>query len=465
VSLRTKVALLGTGMIMASMLVLGSLVMAYQRNSHIEELELRARSFLSVLGVELTEALASNRIEGLDKLITRLLDRDLATLDMAFVAVLDRDRRVMAHTDQAQYGAILDDDFSREAQGAGESLVRRETRDGRDLLMVSMPVSTSLSGMPGIRWGTLVAGMGLERARRELAHLVWQAVVVLLFMIALTGGITVIVLNHQLVRPVRELARAAGRFAAGSMEARVRVYGSSELALLGETYNNMAARIESYTRSLEDKVRERTLDLETANKKLSRAMDDIRHANRRLEELATTDGLTGLFNHRHFKSLLEQEVIRSRRMDFSMSLVMFDVDKFKNYNDVHGHPAGDVVLRDVAELLRSRLRGTDVPCRYGGEEFAVILLDTSKQMAMAVAEEIRSRIEATPFEGQETQPGGILTISAGVASFPGDAEDHLALLRAADEALYAAKHAGRNQIMDAGAGADTASGPAPSESP
>jgi len=451
VSLRTKVAILATGMIMASMLTLGSLVIVYQRNAHLEELELRARSFLSVLGVELTESLASNRIEDLDKIITRLLDRDLATLDIAFVAVVDQDRRVMAHTDQSRYGAMLDDRFSKDALQSMEPLVRRETRDGQEFLLVSMPVSTELPGLPGIRWGTLVAGMGLERAHREIARLVWRVLLLLLIMITLAAGITVLVLNHQLVRPVGELAGVARRFAAGSMEARVRVRGSGELALLGETYNDMAGRIESYTRSLEDKVRERTRDLEAANTKLNQAMDDIRHANRRLEELATTDGLTGLFNHRHFKSLLEIEVSRSKRMDFPTSLVMLDVDHFKKYNDTHGHPAGDVVLRDVAELLRCRLRGTDVPCRYGGEEFAVILLDTSKQMAMAVAEEIRSRLEATPFEGQESQPGGSLTVSVGVATFPEDAEDQADLLRAADEALYEAKRGGRNRVVDAAA--------------
>lgn len=448
-SLRTRVALLGTGMIMASMLVLGSLAIAYQRNDHLNELELRARSFLSVLSVQLTESLASNRIEALDKLITRLLDRDLETLEIAFVAVLDRDRRVMAHTDQARYGAILDDAFSREAHEIPEPLVRQEVQDGRKLLLVSMPVSTGLPGLPGLRWGTLVAGMGLERANRELMVLVGQAVLILLVIIVLAGGITVMVLNHQLVRPVGELADAAGRFAAGSLEARIRVKGSGELALLGDTFNDMAARIESYTRGLEEKVRERTRDLEAANTKLSRAMDDIQHANKRLEALATTDGLTGLFNHRHFKGLIDSEVNRSRRLNIPTSLVMFDVDHFKAYNDTHGHPEGDQVLKGVSELLRSRLRGTDVPCRYGGEEFAVILLDTGKQMAQAVAEEIRARIEATPFEGETiSQPGGTLTLSGGVATFPDDAEDHAALLRAADEALYAAKHSGRNLVVD-----------------
>ena len=278
----------------------------------------------------------------------------------------------------------------------------------------------------------------------------------LLFMTALAAGITVLVLNHQLVQPVAELAGVARRFAAGSMEARVKVRGSGDLALLGETYNDMAGSIESYTRSLEEKVSERTKDLEAANTKLSQAMDDIQHANKRLEELATTDGLTGLFNHRHFKGLLESEVSRSQRMDFPTSLVMFDVDNFKTYNDTHGHPAGDLVLRGVADLLQSRLRGTDVPCRYGGEEFAVILLDTGKQMAMAVAEETRSRIEATPFDGQESQPGGTLTVSVGVATFPENAGDHDDLVRAADEALYAAKRAGRNQVVNADESSESA---------
>ena len=448
-SLRTKVALLGTGMIMFSMLALGSLTIAYQRANHLEELELRARSFLSVLGVELTESLASNRIEDLDKLITRLLDRDLATLDIAFVAVLDQERRVMAHTDQTRYGAILDDRFSQDALDSMEPLVHREKRGDQDLLLVSMPVSTTLPGLPGIRWGTLVAGMGLGRAHRELKQLVWRVLAFLLLMIVLAASITVLVLNHQLVRPVADLAGVAHQFAEGSMEARVKVRGSGEIALLGETFNDMAGSIESYTRSLEDKVLERTHDLEMANTKLNKAMDDIRRANKLLEELATTDGLTGLFNHRHFKDLLEVEVSRSQRMKFPTSLVMFDVDKFKTYNDTHGHPAGDVVLRDVAEILRSRLRGTDVPCRYGGEEFAVILMDTGKQMAMAVAEEIRCRIEATPFEGQESQPEGTLTVSVGVATFPENADSFASLIQAADVALYEAKRGGRNRVVEA----------------
>jgi diguanylate cyclase (GGDEF)-like protein len=181
--------------------------------------------------------------------------------------------------------------------------------------------------------------------------------------------------------------------------------------------------------------------------KISERTAELGEANTRLGQLAVTDGLTGLYNHRHFHERLALEVERSFRNGLPLSLLMIDVDHFKNYNDRHGHPAGDELLRRLARLMGDGRRANDFVARYGGEEFAIVLVDTPKLTAAQVAERLRERVAGHPFPSVSSQPGGSLSISIGVACFPDDATDSEALVRAADAALYGAKHAGRNCVV------------------
>jgi diguanylate cyclase (GGDEF)-like protein len=126
---------------------------------------------------------------------------------------------------------------------------------------------------------------------------------------------------------------------------------------------------------------------------------------------------------------------------------MIDVDHFKHYNDQHGHPAGDELLRRLARLMGDGRRANDFVARYGGEEFAIVLVDTPKLTAAQVAERLRDRVASHPFPHAASQPDGSLSISIGVASFPDDAVDSEALVRTADAALYEAKHGGRNCVV------------------
>jgi diguanylate cyclase (GGDEF)-like protein len=163
-----------------------------------------------------------------------------------------------------------------------------------------------------------------------------------------------------------------------------------------------------------------------------------------VHRLAITDELTGLFNHRHFYSQLEQELRRTRRYGHPLSLIMLDVDLFKQYNDLHGHLAGDEALRLIAARLKKSTRSADIVARYGGDEFGIILPETEPRQAWVQAERVRSVMERDPF-GQLTPDGNRLTMSLGVACLGpdmGTAED---LVRAADQALYCAKAAGGNQ--------------------
>ncbi len=189
-------------------------------------------------------------------------------------------------------------------------------------------------------------------------------------------------------------------------------------------------------RELEAKIHERT--------------HELAEANTRLAQLAVTDGLTGLYNHRHFHERLALEVERSQRSGLPLSLLMLDVDHFKQFNDAYGHPAGDEVLRQLARVLADARRANDVVARYGGEEFAVILVDTAKFTAAKVADRIRERVTAHDFSEMSIQKRaspGALSVSLGVATFADDGSDAEALVRAADTALYAAKRAGRNRVV------------------
>ncbi len=163
-------------------------------------------------------------------------------------------------------------------------------------------------------------------------------------------------------------------------------------------------------------------------------------------ESAYMDDLTGLRNYRLFNEHLAQEIQQAARSSSPLSLVMLDVDDFKHYNDTHGHVAGNDILREIAGLLKSSLRAMDIAVRYGGEEFALILPGTPKLAARLVAERTRKLIESNSFPGGDRQPRGCLTISLGVATFPGDATDPKELVRRADRALYVAKDRGKNRM-------------------
>jgi diguanylate cyclase (GGDEF)-like protein len=161
---------------------------------------------------------------------------------------------------------------------------------------------------------------------------------------------------------------------------------------------------------------------------------------------AYRDDLTGLHNFRLFREYLAQEILRSRRCGTPLSLVMVDVDNFKRFNDRNGHELGNAALTALADVMRASLREGDVAARYGGEEFAFILPSTAKTTAQLVAEHVRGAIERHDFEGNARQPGGRLTASFGIATFPADALDGADLVRRADRAMYLAKAGGKNQV-------------------
>jgi len=163
--------------------------------------------------------------------------------------------------------------------------------------------------------------------------------------------------------------------------------------------------------------------------------------------MAITDGLTHLFNKRHMLETLEGEVARSARCNHEVSFLMMDIDNFKHYNDTNGHPAGDELLKELALIIQKSIRKTDITCRYGGEEFVVILPETAKESAKVVGEKLVKKISGHPFDFAENQPLGCVSVSMGLATYPHDAKDFETLISTADKALYTAKTSGKNRVV------------------
>jgi diguanylate cyclase (GGDEF)-like protein len=234
----------------------------------------------------------------------------------------------------------------------------------------------------------------LERESRSMM----EAGLAVAWILVILSFAAVQVTLRKVVRPLEELARAADRIAAGDLSANAPVAGDLEIAKLGTAFNRMADELKARAR---------------------------------------TDDLTGLPNFRAFRERIDGEIERASRYPENFGILVLDLDRFKKYNDTHGHLAGNEALQRVARVIRDTVRSVDFPARYGGEEFAVIVPEVDAAALTAIAERIRANVEST----------AILTISIGGAIFPADGANVAALFQTADERLYAAKNAGRNRVV------------------
>lgn len=195
---------------------------------------------------------------------------------------------------------------------------------------------------------------------------------------------------------------------------------------------------------------------ELLEKESDERIRELIKTNEELEDQAFTDALTGLFNHRYFQERLSEEISRSNRHNYPVSLVFIDVDNFKQYNDTNGHMMGDKVLRQIGGILKyvgkgvdhitARLRKTDIVARYGGEEFVILLPYANSQDGKVMAERVRKTIEEYKFEHTQHQPNKKITVSLGVSAYPDVAKTKAELIDFADQALYEAKDRGKNRV-------------------
>ena len=234
---------------------------------------------------------------------------------------------------------------------------------------------------------------------------------------------------HVIVDPVLDAEGTVVRLVGTHMDITERTRIEQQLHAANEWLADANAQLEGHIK----RINEQTVQLEFQKA-------ELQAANVRLEALATTDGLTGLKNHRAFQGQLHEEVERALRYNTPLSMLMVDVDRFKSYNDAFGHPAGDTVLRKVAEILQTSSRVHDFAARYGGEEFAVILTEADNQSAIATAERLRAAIEGAVWSERQ------VTASFGVATLIPALHDTAGLIAQADTALYASKRNGRNCV-------------------
>jgi len=235
-----------------------------------------------------------------------------------------------------------------------------------------------------------------------------------------------------------DLGRAFARMAEFlSKEPKLAEIGSrsDEVGTLMKSFSNMLGTVE-----------QQAIDINTFAMRLDAAYRELEATNAKLKETSFKDEVTGLYNRRFFSLRLEEEISRFRRFNHPVSVVVLDLDGFKTVNDEFGHAVGDETLRDIGQILMKHSRGINVVSRYGGDEFAVLLVETSKSGARLYADRIRQVVATFPFSH-----GKSVTASFGVASLPDDeATTSEELFRAADEALYAAKRASKNQVVAAG---------------
>lgn len=247
-----------------------------------------------------------------------------------------------------------------------------------------------------------------------------------------TAFIIAFYLLRSIIDPITKFKEGAQIIRGGNLSHRIDIRDGMEVNVLADEFNMMADRLMESHNELEKKVEARTRELNDAN--------------RRLKELSITDGLTGVYNQRHFYERLENEARRAARYGKPLSLIMADLDFFKRYNDGNGHLEGDNLLREIALTILRNVREQDIVSRYGGEEFAVIMPETDREGARATAERIRKAVFEQGFRFEERQPDGKLTISIGVGGYSDKTPEPKDMIREADTALYRAKELGRNRV-------------------
>jgi diguanylate cyclase (GGDEF)-like protein len=420
--IRGQLVLLVPGVVAIALAVVAAVAVRQSNRDTLEEFKELNLTALEAISVTVATSVAQNDIAGLDTVVAHATER-LAERGLVELAVVDDDGRVLAHSNPERFNRVLADPFTQQAIHAEGAVWAKEG----SVLRIGTPATS------GIRWATVTARFSLARMESTVAEVLrrWaMGTVGLFFFIA---GALFFGLNRVVIRPVAVLERTVQRMGEGHLTARVPPLPGREMNELSEIVNRMASALQAERENLEHTVADRTRELS--------------EANARLERLAVTDGLTGLFNHRRFQEALHSELLRCERHKRPLGVLMLDVDFFKKVNDTMGHPAGDELLRRLAEVLSKDLRQTDLISRYGGEEFAVLLPETTKSEALQVAERMREAVEQRVNENGTW--GQQVTVSVGVATFPEDGATAEAVLEAADQALYVAKRQGRNRVVGA----------------
>lgn len=278
-----------------------------------------------------------------------------------------------------------------------------------------------------------------DEERFSFTDPVVQAMIWTIVLVPLLGFFIVITIAkrvEQLAKAIRTMEVKPQAQAEAAPESPAE--SEDEIEVLAKQFHEMRRMITAQISQLDD-----------LKSKLDDSNVRVLEANRQLKELSIRDSLTNLFNRRYFDGRLDEEMQRARRYGRKFALEMVDIDHFKDLNDKHGHTCGDEILKQVARIMTEVTRDSDVVCRYGGEEFSILLIEVDEASAYNHAERLRQTVAACSFSNGQGPVNEQVTVSVGVAFFPQDATDPRVLVECADGALYAAKRGGRNQVKRA----------------
>lgn len=255
-------------------------------------------------------------------------------------------------------------------------------------------------------------------------------------------------LSYIIIRPISIFSQAIEQGRSNNRKpVPVPIHSKDEIGNMATRFNSLQAELNDARERLHSKIELANAELKQANERLQAQTVELTRVNQELEQMSVTDPLTGLYNRRFFEGLMDNEMQLSIRNNEINSIILIDIDNFKSLNDQFGHTIGDEILKTIAARLLTRVRKTDIACRFGGDEFFVLCRRADKESSLIIAEDIKQAVISSPlkFNGLSL----MVTFSMGIATVPGDYPIHTAeeFLRCADIALYHCKQAGRNKIL------------------
>lgn len=387
--IRQKVVLILLSTLLVTLTVSGWLTLRAHQQDIIDETNRR--------GAELTQVIANNlayRVVGHDYHTIELLLKELVTReDIVYARVLSAKGNIMADVGEAR------------KNDQGLVMFREDIRLGNEVV------------------GKLLLGLSAERITRTLEQhqqtLVQREVIVILII----SVIEFLALSYFIVRPITVISRSLGADPGSDMRT-IPIRSNDEFGRMASEFNRLRAALET---------------------KVALANQELQHANAELERLTITDPLTGLHNRRYFETLMEQEVALAVRHHETGSIILVDIDGFKQLNDRYGHDVGDAIIREVGQILQNRIRRTDALCRIGGEEFFILCRHTDSVQVTRLAEELCAAIARQPLAVVDQSVS--VTVSLGAATLSGDLKiaTQEEFFKCADRALYHSKQQGRNR--------------------
>lgn len=379
-------------------------------------------------------------VDGDTENLVQAVNETLWASSVEYVAVSDAQRTILASGGRSgeHFGGLTDETGKKLRVGALGDPRLVKGSDGQPAYVdVTVPVYSEAAAPGPARASRQVIGYlrlatDVSTARGQLQQMASRLRRISLGVLLLVAPCSLVAMR-KVVSPLNELSRTARQLADGVMDARARVTAHNEIGDLARAFNDMAARLS-----------ETQFEMLKLNAELEERVQQRTH---QLEDLASRDPLTGLYNRRYFSDVIAREFAAAERYDADLTCLMFDLDHFKETNDRFGHRMGDEVLVMVGEAIRAELRDSDVAARFGGDEFIVLLPRASSSAAAGVAERISSRFAEMVYSKSPDIP---TTLSVGVASLRVTrARSAEALIHEADLALYAAKTGGRNRLMAA----------------